>query len=145
MGTATEYDVREFKADDWWHIKGRGDVASVRNDEEYENGCRHLIGEKVSIDGHVYTVKGVEAPCIQTIRKGVVIGLLVHEPRALYTDEELERLIDAEYAGICDQSKPIEQCMQHMIRMVELIRQRSLAQIYRMELERGLLSALSRP
>lgn len=74
--------MREFKALDWYHLKGRGDVACVLNDEDFENdGRHHMIDEKVLIDGHVYTVKGVETFAILHIRKGSSIGLLLAEPR----------------------------------------------------------------
>lgn len=74
--------MRHFTAEAWYKVAGRGDVASVRNDEEYENGKGHLVGEKVLIDGQVYTVKGVEAYCLMTIRRGSPIGLLVAERRS---------------------------------------------------------------
>ena len=69
--------MRQFKAEDWYDIKGRGRVASVLNDEEYERDTRHLFGEVVSIDGQTYRVLGVESYAIQTIRKGMPIGLWV--------------------------------------------------------------------
>lgn len=73
--------MREFTSEGWWYLKDRGDVASVLNDEEYENGKGHLVGETVKIDGFVYTVKGVEAYAKPIIRKGERINLLVAEPR----------------------------------------------------------------
>lgn len=74
--------MRSFKVLDWFHIKDRGDVASVLNDADYENNTGHLIDERVLLDGVPYTVKGVEAWALQTIRKGALIGLLVAETRA---------------------------------------------------------------
>jgi hypothetical protein len=80
--------MREYKAVDWHRVTGRGDVANVLNDEEYENGKSHLIGEKVLIDGQVYTVAGVEAFALRIIPKGSPIGLLVREPRSI-SDAEI--------------------------------------------------------
>ena len=72
---------------DWFHIAGRGDVASVSNDEDYENDRGYLVGEQVLIDGVIYTVKGVEAWALRIIVKGAPIGLLVKEPRQISTDD----------------------------------------------------------
>lgn len=69
--------VRQFKAQSWYDIKGRGRVAGVINDEEFAKDSNHLIGELVSIDDEVYRVRGVEAYALATIRRGAPIGLLV--------------------------------------------------------------------
>lgn len=74
---------------DWFHLKGRGDIACVLNDQDFDNdGSFHMVGEKVLIDGHVYTVKGVETWCILHIGKGQPIGLLLAEPREVRTESE---------------------------------------------------------
>jgi hypothetical protein len=89
--------MREFKAENWWRAIGRGDVASVINDEDFEKDECHLFGEKVLIDGHVYTVKGVEAHCLQTIRKGSPISLLVaedHVPERHYLEHSVAIAFD---------------------------------------------------
>jgi len=72
--------VRSYSAIDWYEIKGRGKVASVINDQEFERDTRHLWGEEVLIDGLPYIVRGVESYALQTIRVGAPIGLLV-EPK----------------------------------------------------------------
>lgn len=69
--------MRKFTAEGWFDITGRGRVASVRNDEDFDRDTKHLIGERVEIDGAVYEVLGVESYALQTIRKGMPIGLLV--------------------------------------------------------------------
>ena len=69
--------MREFHVLDWYHVTGRGDVAYVLNDEEYENGRGHMIGETVLLDGKEYVVKGIEYHCVLTVPKGVNIGLHV--------------------------------------------------------------------
>lgn len=79
--------MRQFKAQSWFHIKGRGHVVSVINDEDFEKDSHHLLGEQVSIDGVIYTVKGVEAYCLQTVRKGASIGLLVVDTDDNYAEE----------------------------------------------------------
>lgn len=73
--------MREFHVEHWFHIKDLGDVAEVRNDEEFERDRGHMMGEKVSLDGVVYTIKGIESYCITPIPKGSPIGLLIAEPR----------------------------------------------------------------
>lgn len=82
--------MREFHVEEWFHIKGRGDVAAVRNDEEFERDTGHLIGEKVMLDGVVYTVKGVESHAITPIRKGAPIALLIAEPRRIEVHADLK-------------------------------------------------------
>lgn len=74
--------MRSYHANDWFDIKGRGRVAEVRNDEEFQRDKGHLIGEVVEIDGKQYKVLGVESYALATIRKGSPIGLLV-EPVTL--------------------------------------------------------------
>jgi hypothetical protein len=75
--------VRSYTATGWFHIKGRGDVAAVVNDEEFQRDTQHLIGERVMIDGNVYTVVGVETFCLEWIREGAPISLLVKEGRVV--------------------------------------------------------------
>ncbi len=68
----------EFNAIEHLDIKGRGHVITVHNDRDYDrNKPSHLIGNTVLIDGSEYLVKGVESWALQTIHKGVPIGLLV--------------------------------------------------------------------
>ena len=69
--------MRQFSAESWFDIKGRGRVATVANDERFAKDSRHLIGEVVSIDGVMYKVRGVEANALAEIRVGSMIGLLV--------------------------------------------------------------------
>lgn len=57
-----------FKADDWYEIKDRGQVAAIGMLPEafYEQyyDPDELKGELVEIDGKVYKVEGVESFCI---------------------------------------------------------------------------------
>ena len=72
--------MRSFHAEDWYRIAGRGDVATVINDEDFENGTGHMQGERVFIDGALYVVKGICCWATFRIPKGAPIGLLVAPP-----------------------------------------------------------------
>lgn len=74
--------MRKYRAEGWYQIKNLGWSAAVINDERFEKDTGHLIGEQVEIDGHVYTVKAVGCWCIQFIRVGAPIDLLIEgEPK----------------------------------------------------------------
>lgn len=71
----------EFIAEDWYEIKGRGRVASVRNPARFKRDECPYIGQTVLIDGVPYVVKAVESFALGEIREGAPIGLLA-EPAA---------------------------------------------------------------
>jgi|GEM_PF-5667893 len=51
----------EFTSNDWFHVKGCGDVVCVN--EELPKGLWHpnqLVNTEVAIDGEVYVVKSAE-------------------------------------------------------------------------------------
>lgn len=66
-----------FRNAEWFHIEGRGDVASVRLDRDCLKDELLATFKHVVIDGKNYEVKGVESWALQTIREGQMIGLLV--------------------------------------------------------------------
>jgi hypothetical protein len=70
----------EFTGGEWWRIAGRGNVYACKMPETIE-GSLHL--KEVKIEGHVYTVTGVEMFAIndRTLHKGRSVGLLVRGPR----------------------------------------------------------------
>lgn len=70
--------IPTFQAIEWFHI-ARGDVAVV---PLHEDTPREELAKKlqtVVIDGHEYTPIGVESYAIQTIRAGMIVGILVKE------------------------------------------------------------------
>jgi hypothetical protein len=72
-----------IKHHEWFHIKDRGDVVSFPNPiagnrkEVYDR----YMGKQVMIDGHTYTVKGIELFAVENHPVGRAIGLLLDEPR----------------------------------------------------------------
>ncbi len=72
----------EFKALEWFEISGRGWVALVECDQERSRDQPGLTGQDVKIDGHEYTVVGVERRMPSyAIRKAEPIGLLIRGER----------------------------------------------------------------
>lgn len=69
--------VASFKAIDHFDIAGRGHVITVTNDKDRPRSDDGLLGNHVDIDGVIYKVRGVESYCIDPIRKGSPVGLLV--------------------------------------------------------------------
>lgn len=68
---------------EWFHIKDRGDVVSFPNPLA---GTRNEVTERymnqiVLIEGHEYTVIGVETFAVESQPVGRAIGLLLKEPR----------------------------------------------------------------
>lgn len=70
-----------FTAEDWFTIKDRGDVASVRIDRDCRKDELLQTFRRVVIDGDEYEVSDVESWCLETIRRGSPIGLLVKSGR----------------------------------------------------------------
>lgn len=71
--------MEQFTSEDKFEIAGRGTAYAVRLPETMDNekiGERY-IGKQVMIDGKVFTVKGVEAWAIPTLRAGAPISFLV--------------------------------------------------------------------
>lgn len=66
-----------FAGAEWYHLKDRGDVASVTLNRNCERNRLLETFRRVVIDGQEYTVLGVESWALSTIRKGQKIGLLV--------------------------------------------------------------------
>ena len=83
--------MKIFTNAEWFHIKGHGDVASVRSAERIQK-----VGDwqkehfsEAMIDGVVYKIKGVESYAIDHISIGHPIGLLVEGGRrTVETDSE---------------------------------------------------------
>ena len=68
---------------EWFHIKDRGDVVSFPNplaDTRNEVTERYM-NQIVLIEGHEYTVIGVETFAVESQPVGRAIGLLLKEPR----------------------------------------------------------------
>lgn len=68
--------MREYQSKYEYKINGKTCYA-VTNDERFKKDSDHLIGERVLIDGNQYVVKAVEAHCLESIREGAEIGLMV--------------------------------------------------------------------
>lgn len=75
--------MKTFTNAEWFHIKGRGDVACVRSDAHIDKTgdwqSEHF--SEAMIDGVIYKIKGVESYAIAWISKGHPIGLLVQGGR----------------------------------------------------------------
>lgn len=75
--------MKIFTNAEWFHIKDRGDVASVRSEERIEKvgnwQAEHF--SEAMIDGVVYKIKGVESYAIDHISIGHPVGLLVEGGR----------------------------------------------------------------
>lgn len=70
----------EFKSLGWHRVKGRGWLASVESDKEYDRSHPEIIGERVLIDGEEFLVKAVERFMpLPPIYPGERIGLLVEK------------------------------------------------------------------
>ena len=65
---------------EWCHISGRGWVFITKNKEECVDYSR-LLNKEVSIQGHIYTVVGIERHAVAHQRVGAPIGLLIRGPR----------------------------------------------------------------
>lgn len=61
----------------WEQILGRGTVCTVESPEDFERDKPPMLHTVVNIDGHYYTVLGVESHTLPRIAKGTPIGLLV--------------------------------------------------------------------
>lgn len=68
--------MKHFKSKDSYELKDRGTVYIVEADQDYTRGEDNLVGEKISIDGWGYIVKGMEFMGNRN-KKGDNIGLLV--------------------------------------------------------------------
>ncbi len=80
--------MKTFTNAEWFNIKDRGDVASVRSDEhidKLDNWQAEHFSEAM-IDGVIYKIKGVESYAITWISKGHPIGLLVEGGRRSASD-----------------------------------------------------------
>jgi hypothetical protein len=66
--------MEQLAAGDWFHLKGRGWVATFPGSPGFDP--RPLLGEQVAIDGTPYTVQGVETFAIFDVT-GKSFGLLV--------------------------------------------------------------------
>lgn len=77
----------------WYSVFGRGDaVAGFKNPEECNrDDLKVYIGQKVLIDGHEYTIKGVESFAVERQRKGWDLGFLLAEPRVTADGAEVEQ------------------------------------------------------
>jgi hypothetical protein len=80
--------VKTFANAEWFHIKDRGDVASVRSEERIQK-----VGDwqkehfsEAMIDGVIYKIKGVGSYAIDHISIGHPIGLLVEGGRRSASD-----------------------------------------------------------
>ena len=67
--------LREFVAEDWFEIPGRGAAAVIAGIPGLD--ALTLLGQRVKIDGKVYSVKGVEWNLVQSV--GRKFSLLVSE------------------------------------------------------------------
>jgi translation elongation factor EF-Tu-like GTPase len=69
-----------FIEGEWHKIAGRGYVFATRMPEDHEGS---LLNKEVVINGHQYTVTGVEMFALHDSRlhKGRPVGLLVRGPR----------------------------------------------------------------
>lgn len=69
-----------FTEGEWFKIAGRGHVFATKMPEDYEGS---LVKKDVLINGHQYTVTGVEmfATYDTSLFKGRSVGLLVRGPR----------------------------------------------------------------
>ena len=67
--------LREFTAEDWFTIPGRGGAAAIAGIPGLD--ALTLLGQRVKIDGKVYSVKGVEWNLVQSV--GRKFSLLVGE------------------------------------------------------------------
>ena len=71
----------EFHAEDTFQIAGRGTVHVVRCPGDCpREKLADMIGREATIDGTVYTVRGIERFAVPLIRAGMPIGLMV-EPK----------------------------------------------------------------
>ena len=70
----------EFTGGEWFTISGRGNVYACKMPVDHEGS---LLKTEVLIEGHQYTVTGVEMHAVvdRSLFKGRTIGLLVRGPR----------------------------------------------------------------
>ena len=68
---------------EWFHIKDRGDVVSFPNPlaGTRDEVNKRYMNQVVLIEGHKYTVIGVETFAVESQPVGRAIGLLLKEPR----------------------------------------------------------------
>lgn len=69
----------KFKGGEWFHISGRGWVYATRTPQECDN-FSHIMSHEVEIEGHMYTVSGVEFMGFTSYKEGGPLGLLVVGP-----------------------------------------------------------------
>lgn len=70
-----------FTSLEWSTLPGRGDVAVVVLDRNYQRSQMLKDLAKVLIDGLEYEVIGIESFAIESQRKGLKVGLLVEKRR----------------------------------------------------------------
>lgn len=68
-----------FTEGEWFLISGRGNVFATKMPEDFDSS---LLNKEVLINGHKYTVKGVEKFAVvdDSLYKGRKVGLLVRGP-----------------------------------------------------------------
>ncbi len=88
--------MKEFEAQDWFHIQGRGNACIVHAPEE-----QFEVGENIRVDGDHYVIYSIET----AMRRGL-LGLLVKRPREILSKEfpKYRRLI-TDACKFLDQNK----------------------------------------
>lgn len=73
----------DFKADDWFHIRGRGWVATFGNGEQLPERMnpKELYHRYVKIDGKEYWVTGVEMHMTLNYYRSQGFGLIIRGER----------------------------------------------------------------
>lgn len=73
----------DFVADEWFEIRGRGNVATFKNGEQLppRMSARDLVNRYVRIDGKEYFVTGVETHATYHYSRSSPFGLLIRGKR----------------------------------------------------------------
>lgn len=66
----------EYKALDRIEVSGRGTIFIIENDKDRDFYFKDLIGQSVIIDNKEIKVKDAYKFAIQTIKRGMLIGIL---------------------------------------------------------------------
>lgn len=69
----------EYHEIDRWTVRGHTVIGVACPQDSKRGQLLDTIGRQVLIDGTKYSVKGVEAYCIENIRKGMPVGLIVDQ------------------------------------------------------------------